>query len=140
MRLLERLGQERNADHQLGAGADTGEEAVDREIPNPVRQALHCGKDGVDGDAVGQCPDPADIIGDHTEQEAAKGPAEQAGHAQKPAGPADLGHGRVAAEKFGHRRAQYQRVKPKIRRVQCPAEPDYEKDQPLIAADRTQPA
>lgn len=138
MRLAQGLGQERDADHQFGAGADAGKKAVDSEVPHPVREALHCSKDGINGNTVGKGPDPPDVIGDGAEQQAAGRPAEQPGHAEKAADAADLRHRRIAAEQFGHGRPQDQRIESEIGGVEGPAEPNDYKNQPLIPADRPQ--
>jgi hypothetical protein len=48
VRLAHGLGQQGNADHQFGAGAKAGDEAVDGEIPDTVRQALQRGEHAID--------------------------------------------------------------------------------------------
>src|SRR5204862_6008751 len=75
----------------------------------------------------------ADIVGEDAEDEAAKRPSQQASHAEDAADPADIADRRVAAQQLGQRRAQHERIKPEISRIERPARPHNEKDGPLIA-------
>ena len=63
MRLAQRLGEQWNADHEFRAGAEAGDETVEGEIPDSVRQALQRREDAIDHDAGGQCAHAADIVG-----------------------------------------------------------------------------
>ena len=90
MYIGERLGHQRYADNDLGAGADTGEEPADAENYRPLREALQRSEHGHHHDAEGQRADSADIVADDTETKTSQGPAEQAGHAPQPTDAADL--------------------------------------------------
>ena len=92
MRLAKGLGKQRNPDHQLGPGAESGDEAVDSKVEDALRKPLQRSEDAVERDAEGERAHPADIIGDDAEREAAEGPAQEPGHAEQSAIFADLGH------------------------------------------------
>ncbi|HVC62066.1 MAG TPA: hypothetical protein VND19_17095 [Acetobacteraceae bacterium] len=98
-----------------------------------MRYPLQRREHAVDQDAERECPNPADVVGNDAEQEAAEGPAQQPGHAEQPAYPAEQRQRRVAAEQFCERRPEHQRVETEIRRIERPAKPDHEEDQPLVA-------
>jgi hypothetical protein len=104
VRLAESLGQQWDAHHHLGAGAEPANETVDREIPDPLGEPLQRGEYGVDGNAEGKGAHPADIVGEDAEQEAAEGPAEQPRHREQAAVFANRRGRRVAAQEVDHRR------------------------------------
>src|SRR6266481_7932926 len=119
----------------LGPGADPGEETIDRKIDRRLRQPLQPGEDAVDQDAQRQGSNPADIVGDDAEGEAAERPAEQTDRAEEPADTADLGDRRLPAQELGQRRAQHQRKQTEIGGIERPARPNDKEDQPLIAGE-----
>ena len=132
--LGEHLGDERDADDDLGAGADPGEKAENAELQRGLRQTLQRGEHAEDQDAERQRADPADIVGDDAEGEAAEGPAQQPRGADQAADPPDIGRGRVRHQLL-QRRLQNQRIEAEIGRIQRPAGPHDEEHQPLIACN-----
>ena len=134
LRFAEHLGQQRNADDDLGSGADAGEEAIQTEIEQADRKPLHRGEKAIEPDAEHQRPHPADIVGQNAKNEPTGGPAEQAGHDQEAAIFADLGHllrrqqpGRGKPQQLTERRLQHQREQPEIGRIERPAQPYHQK-------------
>ena len=121
VRFAQGLGEQRNADHQFGSGAEAGDEAIDGEVPDAMRQALQSGEHAVEQDAGSQCPHAADIVGVDTEYESADGPAQQSHHAEDAAVTAELREGGIAAQQFGECGAQHQRVQAEVRCIQRPA-------------------
>jgi len=116
------FGEQRDPDHQFGAGAEPGDKSVDRKVENALREALQCGENAVEGNAEGERAHPADIVGEDAEQKPAESPTQQPGHAEEAAIFADIGQWRIAAEQFRHCRLQHQRVQPEIGGVERPAD------------------
>ena len=98
LRLREGLGDQRDAHHQLRAGADTGEEAADAEHDRPLRETLQRGEDRHHHHAERQGANAADIVADNAEEEAADRPAEQPDHAEDATDPTNLGDRGIAAQ------------------------------------------
>jgi len=139
VRLGKRFGDQRDRDHQLGPGAEPGDEAEQAELPGFLRNALQAGENAVDQDAERQGSHPAEIIGDDAEHKPADRPAEQPDGGDQAADRADLRQSRIAAEQFGQGLAQHQPVQGEIGDVERPAGPGDEQHQPLIAGDIADP-
>jgi hypothetical protein len=108
VRVGECLGHQRDAEDNFSPRADPGEEAADAEGQGTVGEALQGGEDGHQHHTEHQCSHSPEVIAENAEHEAAERPAEQAGHTEQAANPADIRGGRVSTNQFGHRRVQHQ--------------------------------
>jgi len=92
------LGHQRNADDYFRSSADPGKEAVNAEVERRLCQSLQSGEDAVDQDAERECANPADIVCNDSEREAADRPAEQPDGAENAADPPDIGNAGIPAQ------------------------------------------
>ena len=129
------LRHQRDADNDLGSGADPREKAIDPQIERRLRQPLKPGEDAVDHNAERQGAHPADVVGDDAESKTAQRPAEQPDGAEDPTDSADIGNARLSTQQLRQCRAQYQREQAKISGVERPARPGDKENQPLVPSN-----
>jgi len=67
VRLSERLGKQRDPDHQFRPGAETSDKAVDGKVENAQREPLQRSEHAVDRNTEGERAHSADIVGEDAE-------------------------------------------------------------------------
>ena len=133
MRLGEGLGNQRDADDDLGAGAEAGEKAEEAELKG-LRETLQGGEHAEHQDAERQRAHPADIVGDDAEMKPPNAQPSSPAMLKKP--PTRPISASVACrQQLGQCRPQHQREQAEIGSVERPAGPHNDEHQPLVAGD-----
>jgi len=131
------LGQQRDAHGEFAAHAETGDEAVEREVPERGRERAQAGAERVDEDGDHHRLRPADAIAEDAEDESAGRPS-----GQEDGGRVTAPEHRVAArrKKRLHRGHPREGEELLVEAVEEPAERGHDEDEPMVAAEAVPPA
>ena len=131
------LGHQRDADGELAADAQAGQEAVEREVPDARREGAQAGEGRVEQDRQEHRLGPADPVAEDAEDEPADGPADHEDRWWRSRVLVDLaGRRRVAGrgvEQLRDRRLAGQVEELLVHRVEQPAQRGDDEDEPVVA-------